>query len=849
MRRVPIPTYVQALCLALLLAVAPTRAQDASGGAGAVPQASQNEVIVQPVLQGVGARVRPGEWTAFAFSVTDRATKSRNVLVRLDTLDIDGDHTFWSRSLSTTPGKASLIWIYGRVPFTTDSGTLLTVSAHEAIEKDASGPDGVVRASIDAGRRLGFTQFRIASLISPSSGMMLVIGGNRVGLDRYAERIGTFPWAPTGHELTEVFHGVRPVELPDRSIGLRGFETIVWSGSAADEQPDRLGVPQAEALRTWVYEGGHLVILIPTVGQNWIRPPGTPVQSDPNPLADMMPKVIVTRRDGQNLDQYRSLLTWPKPIPPTDDGLAAKPERPVDLPSSAILHTFAAAPEAGPYDAMPILAGPVNGGQGGSGDVVVIRRLYGCGAVTLIGLDLTHPGLVGDALRADAFWNRVLGKRLELASMKELRDRKVNFSSSREPSVNFDDAIDASIQRDGRSAGGLLLALVVFGAFWLVGGPISFFVLKKRGLAHHAWLAFVASIIVFTAISWTGASMLRQRNPDARFVAFLDHVYGQPNERARIWANLFLPSYGEQRVSISEAVDPSGRWRPTLTPWEPPGGSGGWAAFPDVRGYSVDSRAPESIAFPSRSTEKRVQIDWAGPPKWSMPFPQAPDSGPVALGSEITLARLETRVGGRDWALTGILKHDLPGALEDVQVLVITGLTTINPTTRSRGLVPADAAMYSVVGAWEPGKPLLLGDVTRPSGDKESEPSLAAYMQKARPPKGSLSTSIAPKVSFRANATKYFTDLALFSMMGPPEYELNDYTSNQSLARRETSHTYDLSRWFTQPCVIIIGHLKEAECPVPISVEGQPIATRGHTVVRWVYPLPPHPPAVEPVAP
>jgi hypothetical protein len=58
-------------------------------------------------------------------------------------------------------------------------------------------------------------------------------------------------------------------------------------------------------------------------------------------------------------------------------------------------------------------------------------------------------------------------------------------------------------------------------------------------------------------------------------------------------------------------------------------------------------------------------------------------------------------------------------------------------------------------------------------------------------------------------------------------------------------HGLDLSRWLTQPCVIVIGHLVQEDagaCPVPLTVDGTEIGSRGRTVVRWVYPLPPAPP-------
>ena len=54
----------------------------------------------------------------------------------------------------------------------------------------------------------------------------------------------------------------------------------------------------------------------------------------------------------------------------------------------------------------------------------------------------------------------------------------------------------------------------------------------------------------------------------------------------------------------------------------------------------------------------------------------------------------------------------------------------------------------------------------------------------------------------------------------------------------------------SQPCVIILGHLGEGigkdsqPSPVPITLDGELLPTRGMTLIRWIYPLADNPPEV-----
>ncbi|MGE3110024.1 MAG: hypothetical protein AB7G11_15405 [Phycisphaerales bacterium] len=812
---------------------APARAQqDASNAAG--------EVLIEPVPGriGVGGRPRPGEMTPFAFVLTDRGSKEfRNVLLRLEVIDIDGDQAFWSRPVTTTRGKPTpTVWIYARLPYQTES---FTVSVFEAIERPGGDADDPSKAAYVPGRRLGTTDLRIGTgaTVNSTAAMMLIVGSSRCGLDPYAYRLGSTVGGkadcpPLGHEIIELFPGVKPADLPDRALGLRGFDAIVWTGSAADQQPAKLDPQQADVIRKWVASGGHLIIVLPAVGQTWIN-------SGANPLSDLMPLVDISRDENFDLGAVRTMLTRRDPV------IDGKPGKPIDLPSSTVLQYFEPDPSAGPYDAMPILATPKD--QAGNQRTVVVRRLYNAGAITVIGLDLNHPALTLESLRADFFWHRVLGRRGRLVNpgSNSAEVRQLEIPTQREPLLKIDDVIDANIQRNARSAGGLLLALAVFGAFWVVACPLSYFILKTRRLAHHAWLAFAGSVAVFTGVSWTGASLLRQRQPDARFVAIIDHVYGQPMQRARVWANLFLPDYGTQRVSVAHSVSKDAKWRPAIVPWEPSTTKAGGNPFPDVRGYSIDSRSPESIPFPTRSTEKRVEIDWLGPPRWSMPLPAPPDAAPSApgiIGNEIQLQRLAQAVNGRVFALKGSLTHNLPGPLQDVIVVIVGGQSPLSLSEpRADLLANAEVWSFGSNWSWNPGEPLHL-ETFNPADAKEADSANARSFLDRLMPTASPAYGLDGAISadMRTGIVKYLRRITFFSMLPVPITK--EFAARAPLVHREETHSFDLGRWFTQPCVIVLGHLTASECPVPIEVDGAPIHTSGHTMVRWVFPLTPSPP-------
>jgi hypothetical protein len=85
--------------------------------------------------------------------------------------------------------------------------------------------------------------------------------------------------------------------------------------------------------------------------------------------------------------------------------------------------------------------------------------------------------------------------------------------------------------------------------------------------------------------------------------------------------------------------------------------------------------------------------------------------------------------------------------------------------------------------------------------------------------------------------------LSFFPLLRPPEATAM-LGESQAIAQRTGLHTYDVARWFTEPGLIVVGQIERAAGPVPMTVDGRPLATEGRTLVRWHLPLRPNPPRV-----
>lgn len=777
------------------------------GGAGGV---GTGEVQVTASWFGVGGVARPGEWTGIRLSIRDSADRQREVLVRVSVPDADGDVAQYESVLTTNPGVDQQHWVYVMLPVRLRAQDVVQAQVFAAIDRPGveAGRSGVV-----AGRLLGAGRLQPRQVLSRGDGLIGVVGSRPMGLTRYSGIPGVIG-LPGSHERSELVLRLDADALPDRWLGLSGYEVVVWN----EGSPASLGSARAAAMREWVERGGHLVVVLPRVGQTWTDPVN-------NPLHEITPRVRVERREGVSLDGLGLLVTRRSGSGP--DGAA--------MPSGEVLQVMRPEVGASESEALAVLTTP-------GGEWLVARRLVGVGAVTLVGLDASSRWMTERGLpEPEMFWHRVLGRRGELSQVREADGTLVRLAE-REP-ITLDRDIGDQIAKTGRAEVGVLVGLVLFVGYWLVAGPAGYALLRRYGQVKHSWVWFLGSAGVFTALAWGGAAALRPQRVDASHLTIVDHVYGQPVQRARSWLSLLVPTYGTAVVSLSDATGDGadGRWVNAMGPWEAEGQPA--ASFPDARGYRVDAKRPDEMAIPTRATVKQLQVDWAGGPRWRMPRPVGPD--PATARLELASAAGERSRGVRTdtMQVRGSLVHDLPGELRDVVVIVNRGQRHLASALGSGGPLLADVSAYKLASPWPPGQALDLSRVTAGPVDTEYFSSLLAS-EVGSPDGGTLLDAERGRVSSRLTA------IGLLHQLQPPEVRQEALGRRERLARRVSTHGFDLSVWFTQPSVIVIGHIGERDSgpgtlvPLSVSTGGamRAVGTSGRTVVRWVYPLPADPP-------
>ncbi len=787
--------WVWLVLLVCVLAWLPASAR--AQGADPLGEPGLGEIQIDVLQLGLGGQLRPGSWAGVQVRLNDLGLEQRNVVLRVRATDPDGDQPLYDNVITTNPGVPQAFWVYLWVPYDILRVEELTVRAHEAI-------DGGAGSMMRAGRILGSVTERITrSNIGPEDSVIGVVNEDRLGLDWYSSTVSSVNWPPTAHDLVRVSTGLRVSLLPDRWQGLAVLDALVWGRGADRTDPGLLTPEQATAIERWVERGGHLIVVLPSQGLEWTGQAS-------NRLRRLLPAMEVPRaHDGVDLASYRALFTH---------DLTAR------MPSSAVVHELVPLPDAGPGEATPIINSP-------EGWCIAMRRSVGSGAVTVIGIDLmTTDFRAGRMPTPERFWHRILGRRGEVLTPDQLNPAQgtSQFTTAiqRREARLFDDDLDAAIAKSGRAAAGLLFGVILFIAYWVIAGPAGYLALGKRKQKHLAWVVFVATTGIFTLVAWTGAAVLRPKQVSGTHVTYFEQVHGQDTQRARSWVSVLVPRYGDAEIKVGD-----GGAGDLVAPWSGPGINVGPAqTFPDNRGYQVSARDPYAITVPARQTVKQVQVDWAGSDRWSMIRPMAREIGG---SSDIVLARDEQR---SRWYPDGMLVHELPGELEDVRVIVVREPEDIaGQDLRNRP--PASLLSVSLTGRWAPGQPLDLA-----IHKDQFEPG-AAFLDVVGDGRSRTSG-----VTGGTDLTKRLTAVRFFSQLEPAL--LSSQTDNQKyVARRVASHGWDLGRWFTQPCVIVLGHLVTPEgdasaeaSPVPLQVDGRDVPMHGRTVITWVYPLAGDPP-------
>jgi len=730
----------------------------------ALSQVSSVAINVDPQDVGLGGSVAPAQWNAMRVSIDYAGQQPRQVECRWLVADRDGDRVIASREVALNPQRADQrVWLYAPVPRRQGRNPAWLV---QVVSEDGQ----TVLASTRAGARRTLDQQKQTIGVMASAAL---------GLDRYTDRA-------TRHEAIELIRGLELADLPDRWHGLAPLEALIWTPQGG--RPVDTAVPDAslDALREWVRRGGHLILSIPAVNQTW---------SD-STLADLLPLPAEAFRQRTDL------------APPAALG-------PVRGEASTVDLTVFNAPAT---DDAAVIA------RDDQGNPFIVAGRRGFGRVTLIGLDLTSPPVTQMGLPFGRYriWNDIFrwqGPVFSQSFIEQQRKQQQMDQLSFRNEAQADRFIPGLIAMRETAAPMLMGAVLLFALYWLLAGPISFLVLKKRGLTHYSWLGFVAVVGVFLIVSWAGALVTRPATRAISHFSVVSARAGSDLVHTRSWFSLFVPEFGQTDLALApdQPEAPNTLAAPGL-PWGP-----GSAGFTDQRRYSLDAPAPNRAAIPFRATAKQLQLNYHGP--LSPNDQPLPDSWVMPQGE----LRIENH-----WPV-GQLSHGLPRPLHDVLLVYCPG----------DGEMPWVWRHTATDGAWAPNELLDVAD--RPSVARLVKKPAQYTADRNWRQEGFLGQLIARKAGqqfmdltpTRLTATdseliKAIEMLSFYQALPPPNFRDTDGSANLNITR-SLGRALDLTHLTHGRRLILIGYMKQAPMPAPLSVEGDAVPSQGWTVVRWIY--------------
>jgi len=786
--------WVTRLCAALLCVLACCAVVD--------PAAAQDDVRIEWQSTGVGNVIRPTDWAPVRLKLTNLGGTWRKVVVEVEAPDIDGDIVRFQRGqqgeITLNPAGeyeiARPVWVHVMPPAGTQPNSEWRIRVLD----------------LDTRATLATTRISNFNVMERTQRAVGIAGLPIRGLGPYRNEAD-----PSRHEVTRFITGLKLGELPDRWYGLGMLESLVWTEGDSSNRPDRVDSqsPVWQALREWVRRGGHLIISMPFDDNAWLA----------SPLADMLPVSEVSR--------VKHLQDQPVPL------WLGSPSK-----TDAVLRIDYSVYE--PDDDAEVLL------RDQAGRPTVIAKPYGFGRVTMCGVSLVDRTLAKANLpNQKTLWNAIFSwhgpwhTESFVSNMVESEQFVPAYMRDERELTRF---IARKIVMTRQAATTLLLAIVVFAAYYLVAGPISFAVLKGRKQLHYSWLVFTAVVLVFTGVTWGGALLLRPQQSSIKHFTVLDFDGRDNLVRAHSWLGLFVSAHGEVEV----AIDPSreGVRRDTLvSAGLIADGSG--ADFPDTRRYVVDGGSPYRAAVPMRSTAKQFEIDYM----------TALQPGSRGLLDE-RYAAPNGQVKVEEGVLDAALKHNLPVTLSNITFVYCPG----------NGQTPW--AWRDISSRWEPGRLLLQRAIVANRERSNARVQLAWPLSSGAPVTGKrvqgvLTPFLAQTMSkpgggiadpftnvddaaFGSSSTDivYAMDLlSFYGAMPPPDYAR---TANiaagkyMRMFKRRIARQLDLTPLIATRCLIVIGHAPGAQLPVPLRVDGDRIASKSgsHLVVRAILPVDPSAP-------
>lgn len=723
---------------------------------------------VQREYLGLGDYARLGAWTPVRVTLENQGSEPRQVLCRWLLEDVDGDRVTAQRRVTLDALSTQYAWLYGPLPVRSKQNELWTI---QVLNEDAS--EELARAEVSPARTLAATD------------RMIGIAGNRdFGLSGYTT-------GATTHEPIQLVSGLSLSTLPDRWYGLSAIDTLVWSRDGGDPDDPLVTSEIQQALREWVRRGGHLVIVLPAYGETWTG----------SALADLLPvkPEQVRRIEGR---------------PPSWLGA---------IRSQEVMNVEMNVFDVGGDTGVDIVIRHDN-------QPIVVAKRYGFGRVSLIGLDLADPRFAQMGLPNGPFpiWHDVFMWQAPVYEQARIDTDVANNKMSRPDQRTrtlLGRFIPGRISMRGAAAPALLAAILVFGLYWFVAGPLSVIALNKKDAQRHSWVVFVGIVLCFSAISWAGAWLMAPKQAAVSHFTILRAGADSPAVHAHSWFSVYIPKFARQTIEL-DPDHPTNR-----NVLASPGLVAGLdeTGFLDPQTYTLDMASPREVEVPFRSTAKQFEADFLGridQPQTGMAEPLILPQGEIKLDN--------------NWP-AGKLSHGLPGPLRDVVVIYCPG----EDLTTGKSQTPF---VWRLKDPWEPKQVIDLGTpdvldrlVLKPKDTgytdrKWLEEGFLGKLIDSRPGKQLMDAAGVEVITTSTEMIQFIQLLAFFDALPPPDFRktglLEGFVFNRGLGRE-----LDLTPMFAGRRLIVMGHLEDSPLPIPMTVEGEEVSSTGWTVVQWVYDL------------
>ena len=451
--------------------------------------------------------IRNGQWFPILVELTAQSTEAREVELRCERRDIDGDRVVYTEPyVVVNPGAVRRVWCYA-VSLKEDAWQALDV---EVVDRR----DGALLTRLPVP---GFEPISNDTLLVLDVSQKLVTALDR--LDR-----GSISY-------TDPARGNRPYyrticvatlparDLPDRWFGLEAVDVLVWD----EPDPDVLQNPaQLTALIEWVRHGGQLVL---GIGPSWSK-------LQKSRLAEILPLVGAQAAvEVQQLDRFAARFA-------AGESFRAPIAVAAGQPAPGAQVTF--------WDSAP--------GAGVERINLIALRCVGSGLVVATAArlrDLTSLNLRRDFLGALLDLNPTEAKFLE-------EENKRYFHEV----VRLYDPIVERIEFRRAAGVRMLAALAFVAAYILVATFGAWAWLKRHALTHLSWTAFAGCAAVASVLSLGAVGLARGVTGSVHSVSFVDLEAGADEARAQVYFG--YKSSRRQRVDLS--LPGAGNWlRPLAT--------------------------------------------------------------------------------------------------------------------------------------------------------------------------------------------------------------------------------------------------------------------------------------------